>query len=311
MDLIQSALKKITGGNNSKKRQTASASGVFYLVPTTLISTDGNKVEVFGPKGAAESNVEEVADIMHLFDAVGAVKKCSSDTYAEIRKLYEDDATNRTTAFFDSLIDSPSVVVSMMKRIEHLQVAVLGCGGIGSGVTYLLASMGVKSFYLWDGDLIEKSNLNRQFLYSLRDIGQLKVNVLARELNNRFDKLRIKTRAEMVDERLNLNALAKYNTVIVSADDPPDIFIDIRKKLNVDSHSVWNAGYLNGISKVVKVVKNKTAMRSDKTWVMASKISTSVGFQNFEVSARLAAAIVFSHLGVTKDYYSDYRDLTQ
>ena len=41
------------------------------------------------------------------------------------------------------------------------EVAVVGCGGVGSWTAYLLAMAGVKKIWLFDSDLVSESNLNR------------------------------------------------------------------------------------------------------------------------------------------------------
>jgi len=41
------------------------------------------------------------------------------------------------------------------------EVAVVGCGGVGSWTAYLLAMAGVKTIWLFDSDLVSESNLNR------------------------------------------------------------------------------------------------------------------------------------------------------
>ena len=51
------------------------------------------------------------------------------------------------------------------KRIEQAHVAVAGCGGLGSNVITQLSVAGVGNFTIIDGDVIEESNLNRQFVH--------------------------------------------------------------------------------------------------------------------------------------------------
>ena len=65
---------------------------------------------------------------------------------------------------------------------------IVGCGGIGSSICMLLAGAGVRNFYLVDSDVIEKSNLNRQFFWVLSDFGEKKIYTLKMHL-----KLALKT----------------------------------------------------------------------------------------------------------------------
>ncbi len=51
------------------------------------------------------------------------------------------------------------------RRIGEAHVAVAGCGGLGSNVITQLSSAGVGNITIIDGDVIEESNLNRQFVH--------------------------------------------------------------------------------------------------------------------------------------------------
>ena len=66
--------------------------------------------------------------------------------------------------------------------IEQQHVFVLGVGGIGSSIAMSLVRMGVDTIHLLDRDYIDASNLNRQILFSLSDVGKSKVQVAAENL---------------------------------------------------------------------------------------------------------------------------------
>jgi len=65
----------------------------------------------------------------------------------------------------------PSVVQT---KIRHSHVAILGCGGIGNFISYGLVGAGIGHLTLIDDDIIERSNITRQVLFSNRDIGKKK-----------------------------------------------------------------------------------------------------------------------------------------
>jgi sulfur carrier protein ThiS adenylyltransferase len=60
-------------------------------------------------------------------------------------------------------------------------VAVAGCGGLGSNAAVALTRAGVGSLILVDQDVIEASNLNRQYFFQ-GDVGRSKVEALADHL---------------------------------------------------------------------------------------------------------------------------------
>ena len=50
-------------------------------------------------------------------------------------------------------------------------------GGIGCPLSQYLVNSGIKKLLIVDGDIVEKSNLNRQILFNLNDVGRKKVDV--------------------------------------------------------------------------------------------------------------------------------------
>lgn len=66
--------------------------------------------------------------------------------------------------------------------VEQQHVFVLGVGGIGSSIAMSLVRMGVDTIHLLDRDVVDASNLNRQILFSLADVGKSKVEVAGQHL---------------------------------------------------------------------------------------------------------------------------------
>ncbi|MCU0287386.1 MAG: sulfur carrier protein ThiS adenylyltransferase ThiF [Acidobacteria bacterium] len=62
-------------------------------------------------------------------------------------------------------------------------VAVAGCGGIGSNAAVALVRAGIGKLIIADYDIVELSNLNRQYFF-LGDIGKKKTKALADHLLN-------------------------------------------------------------------------------------------------------------------------------
>ncbi len=66
-------------------------------------------------------------------------------------------------------------------KISKQRCAVVGVGGLGTIVSEKLAMLGVKELILIDMDMVDKSNLNRQFFYE-KDLGRYKVDATKEKL---------------------------------------------------------------------------------------------------------------------------------
>jgi len=68
------------------------------------------------------------------------------------------------------------------KKLKGSRVCVVGMGGLGSPITIQLASMGVGYLRIVDRDVVEMSNLQRQHLYGVDQVGLPKVEAAAERI---------------------------------------------------------------------------------------------------------------------------------
>ncbi|MEW6274582.1 MAG: HesA/MoeB/ThiF family protein [Bacillota bacterium] len=61
------------------------------------------------------------------------------------------------------------------EKLLAARVLIIGAGGLGSPAAYYLAAAGVGGLGLADPDVVEPSNLQRQILHSVKDLGRPKV----------------------------------------------------------------------------------------------------------------------------------------
>ena len=65
--------------------------------------------------------------------------------------------------------------------MKKMKIGIAGCGGIGSNVAYHLTRLGLTNLKFGDYDIVEKSNLNRQFFFK-GQIGDYKSEALVKNL---------------------------------------------------------------------------------------------------------------------------------
>jgi molybdopterin/thiamine biosynthesis adenylyltransferase/molybdopterin synthase catalytic subunit/rhodanese-related sulfurtransferase len=68
-------------------------------------------------------------------------------------------------------------------KLRNSRVLVIGCGGLGVPVLQYLAGAGIGKIGMVDGDKLEPSNLHRQTMYALSDVGEHKAILAADRLH--------------------------------------------------------------------------------------------------------------------------------
>jgi len=112
-------------------------------------------------------------------------------------------------------------------KLREARVAIIGLGGLGCPTATLLASMGVGYLRLVDRDVVEKSNLHRQWLYNLKDIGYPKVEVAARRIMELNPYVKVEPMPIYVDDSTAEDIIEGVDVVLDGLDN-----ISARRALN-------------------------------------------------------------------------------
>ena len=76
------------------------------------------------------------------------------------------------------------VGVEGQKKINKSSICIIGCGGLGTSAAQYLSMSGIGKLVCIDHDSIVLSNLNRQTLFTEKDIGKSKCEVLTKKIKN-------------------------------------------------------------------------------------------------------------------------------
>lgn len=112
----------------------------------------------------------------------------------------------------------PEVGAAGQERLRAARVLVVGAGGLGCPVLQYLATAGVGTLGLADGDCVETHNLPRQPLYGPADVGERKVAAAARALH-RLNELNHYVLHPVRVTPANVRALVEAYDVVVDASD--------------------------------------------------------------------------------------------
>lgn len=97
----------------------------------------------------------------------------------------------------------PAMGEQGQEKLLQARVAVVGLGGLGNPVVQYLAGAGIGQFVLVDDDHIATENLHRQLLFRDKDVGESKVLVAGRCIED----INPKAQCRLIDQRLDTDAL--------------------------------------------------------------------------------------------------------
>ena len=104
------------------------------------------------------------------------------------------------------------------QKLKSSRVLILGMGGLGCPLSIYLASLGVGTIGIVDDDKVELSNLNRQIIYNINDLGKYKVNVAKVKIKKINNRLNVKSFKIRINKK-NVEKLIKNFDIICDGTD--------------------------------------------------------------------------------------------
>jgi len=111
------------------------------------------------------------------------------------------------------------------EKLKSASVLVIGAGGLGCPVLQYLTAAGVGTLGIIDNDVVDTSNLQRQILYTVDDVGKSKVVTAA----NRLAKLNPFVSFKIYNERLDVHNVIEffesYDIIVDGSDNFPTRYL--------------------------------------------------------------------------------------
>jgi molybdopterin/thiamine biosynthesis adenylyltransferase len=164
-----------------------------------------------------QEGLAQLIDAGHVEDAAAPEPAELTDRekvrYERSRQFYRwVDLTPRSTGWHAQV------------RLRTARVVLVGLGGTGGNAALALAASGVGHLHCVDCDTVALSNLNRQILYTEKDIGRRKVDAATDRLRELNSDIRITSEHQQirgVDDFLPL--VAEHDLLVLCADSPDEI----------------------------------------------------------------------------------------
>lgn len=119
----------------------------------------------------------------------------------------------------------PEVGMEGQRRLKNARVLVVGAGGLGSPALMYLAAAGVGTIGVVDDDLVEISNLQRQLVHRVADVGRPKSESAAETLASINPLVRVVRHDVRIDSSNALEIIADYDLVLDGTDNFPTRYL--------------------------------------------------------------------------------------
>jgi len=106
------------------------------------------------------------------------------------------------------------------KLLKKARVGVIGAGGVKSTLLFNLVTAGIGNIDIFDHDVLELSNLNRQILYTNSDIGKSKALTAASRLSELNPDIKITGHQTKIDADNIKSLLSSYPIIVEGGDSP-------------------------------------------------------------------------------------------
>lgn len=137
----------------------------------------------------------------------------------------------------------PGVGDAGQRRLRAARVLVIGAGGLGSPILLYLAAAGVGQVTVVDDDVVESTNLQRQVVHGVADVGRAKVESAAAALAALAPGVVVTPVGERLTADNVLDLVADHDVVVDGADNFPTRYLagDACARLGIPH--VWGSVY--------------------------------------------------------------------
>ncbi len=112
----------------------------------------------------------------------------------------------------------PDVGMTGQKRLKNAKVLVVGAGGLGSPALLYLAAAGVGTLGIVDFDVVDESNLQRQIIHGVSDVGQHNAESARNSIREINPYVEVVLHTERLDSDNALQIFGPYDLIVDGTD---------------------------------------------------------------------------------------------
>jgi sulfur-carrier protein adenylyltransferase/sulfurtransferase len=135
------------------------------------------------------------------------------------------DLSNEEIRRYSRHLIMPEVGVEGQKKLKAARVLAIGAGGLGSPLAVYLAAAGVGTLGLVDNDVVDDSNLQRQIIYGVSDVGRPKLQAAAERLRDMNPNVEVVPYETRLTSENALEIFRDYDVVADGTDNFPTRYL--------------------------------------------------------------------------------------
>ncbi len=128
-------------------------------------------------------------------------------------------------ARYDRHIIIPDFGMEAQKKLKAAKVLVIGSGGLGSPVLLYLAAAGVGTLGIVDFDVVDDSNLQRQVLFGVNEVGTSKVEAAKQRIEALNPYIQVNIYNTQLTSKNALEIIKEYDVIADGTDNFPTRYL--------------------------------------------------------------------------------------
>jgi len=191
--------------------------GKLFELVNILDGRDLNAVVTHMKDKFPDLTVDDVIYGLDLLDKQGVIEEQDDNRTYNIDERYLPNIH-----YFRRFMPYGKSPYEIQHKINNSTILLLGLGGGGSNILTLLSGLGPSKVKIVDYDVVERSNLGRQLLYTEGDVGRLKVDVATESLKQMNSLIEVEGYNKKIETPDDVLAyLDDVDIVICVIDEPP------------------------------------------------------------------------------------------
>lgn len=112
----------------------------------------------------------------------------------------------------------PDLGVDGQRRLKTSRVLIIGAGGLGSPALLYLAAAGVGTLGIIDFDVVDESNLQRQVIHGISNVGSLKTESAKQSIAEINPYVNVQLHSERLEADTAIDIISQYDLVVDGTD---------------------------------------------------------------------------------------------